>query len=157
MDHTRIDESWVLARFETIYPVHRLGLARLLVVLRQDFGGDLDAMLVLLSVSLGVISNDWPAALFDEVPESRNARLTNTQSIADTTGIPRESVRRKLAAMRAKGWVRRNESGNWEPTRQAAADLRAGSAATVTFIADLVATAVAARPRDGMPDPPPVA
>lgn len=153
----RITEAWILDRFDTIYPAYRIAFERLMVTLRQEFDGDLDSMLVLLSVSLGTAREDWREGLFGDAPAPRQSRLTNTQSIAETTGIPRESVRRKLAAMKAKGWVARNADGNWEPTRQAATDLRAGSAATVSFVADVVAAAVAARPRTSAADLPPTA
>jgi hypothetical protein len=149
MARTDIGTDWVLERIDAIYPAYRVAMERLLVTLRRDFDGDLDAMLVLLTLSLGTDQADWKAALLAEAEPATQRRLTNTQSIADTTGIPRETVRRKLAAMAARGWVQRRDDGNWTPTRQAAADLRAGSAETVAFIAAVVAAALRARPRGG--------
>jgi len=35
---------------------------------------------------------------------------TNVRSIADSTGIPKESVRRKVAALVEAGWIRRDEN-----------------------------------------------
>jgi hypothetical protein len=148
----RITDAWVVDRLDTIYPAYRHAFARLLVVLRQEFDGDLDAMMVLLSVSLDVMRDDWREGLFEAQTVSRQSRLTNTQSIAETTGIPRESVRRKLARMQAKGWIERTGDGGWRPTPQASADLRAGSSATVTFIAAVIAAAVAAKPTSRQTD-----
>ena len=155
MPQNRITNEWVLDRFDDIYPVYRVALARLLVTLRDDFDGDLDAMLVLLTVSLGTARSNWHDILLGQAVEAAVMRVTNTLSIAQATGIPRETVRRKLDAMEAKGWIARDGARNWVPTRQAAEDLRRGSQETIGFIRTLVAAAQAARPRaaDEPPSP----
>ena len=141
MPKQRITNDWVLERFGEIYPVYRLSFARLLVILRREFDGDLDAMLVLLTLSLGTQREDWREALFGDMPGSAPLRLTNTQSIAQATGIPRESVRRKLATMQAKGWITRDANNHWTPTKKAAEDLRQGSLETVSFLRAVIAAA----------------
>ena len=118
MPQNRITNEWVLDRFDDIYPVYRVALARLLVTLRDDFNGDLDAMLVLLTVSLGTERRNWVEGLLGQAEQAGAVRVTNTLSIAHATGIPRETVRRKLDAMEAKGWVARDDARNWVPTRQ---------------------------------------
>jgi hypothetical protein len=155
MQQSRITNEWVLDRFDDIYPVYRVALARLLVTLRDDFDGDLDAMLVLLTVSLGTVRSNWQDMLLGQAEEAATMRVTNTLSIAQATGIPRETVRRKLDVMEAKGWIARDGARNWVPTRRAAEDLRKGSQETIGFIRTLVATALAARPRaaDAPPSP----
>jgi DNA-binding IclR family transcriptional regulator len=35
---------------------------------------------------------------------------TNVRSISDSTGIPKESVRRKVAALIEAGWIRRDDN-----------------------------------------------
>ncbi|MDB5448779.1 MAG: hypothetical protein JWQ97_4096, partial [Phenylobacterium sp.] len=40
--------------------------------------------------------------------ETMPSLSTNVRSIADSTGIPKESVRRKVAALVADGWIRRD-------------------------------------------------
>jgi DNA-binding IclR family transcriptional regulator len=65
--------------------------------------------------------------------ESKKGRI-NTQSIADSTGIPRESVRRKVARLMDRGWVRRNEDGTFEVTERAAADLAPATEATFDYL-----------------------
>jgi hypothetical protein len=146
MPQTRITNEWILDRFDHIYPVYRVAFARLLVTLRREFDGDLDAMLVLLTLSLGTERSEWRKALLGKVEPAVPTRLTNTQSLALATGIPRESVRRKLETMQAKGWVTRDEARNWAPTRAAADDLRAGTLETVAFMRILVAAALNGQP-----------
>jgi hypothetical protein len=144
MPKQRVTNEWVLDRFDEIYPSYRFALARLLVTLRKDFAGDLDAMLVLLTLSLGTDRSDWAKALLGDFEPSTQVRLTNTQSIAEASGIPRETVRRKLETMRARGWVTRDEKGNWTPCRQVVTDLRESSQETIGFIRALAVAILSA-------------
>lgn len=48
---------------------------------------------------------------------------TNVQSIADFTGIPRETVRRKVNDLCAKGWLERDKDGAVRLSIQGALDL----------------------------------
>jgi hypothetical protein len=109
-------------------------LIRFQIIGRHMCGGDLDRLLI-----LGVIilrANEHPdyaaldpeevmAGLIDPLP----ALPVNTSSIADSTGIPRESVRRKLSELVKMGWVSRERGAfrftpvgyrEVEPLRQAA-------------------------------------
>lgn len=147
MGQDQITNEWVMDRFDDIYPTYRTAFARLLVTLRKDFDGDLDAMLVLLTLSLGTERQNWGEALLGQVEQAGVVRVTNTLSISQATGIPRETVRRKLDSMAAKGWIVRDAKRNWVPTRRAAEDLRKGSRETVDFIRALLSAARAARPR----------
>jgi hypothetical protein len=144
MAETCITNEWVLDRFDDIYPAYRFAFARLLVTLRRDFGGDLDAMLVLLTLSLGTDREGWADALGGDFAPSPQTRLTNTQSIALASGIPRETVRRKLEAMQARGWIARDAGGSWTPTSSAAKDLRESSRETIGFIRATVSAALSA-------------
>jgi hypothetical protein len=153
MPKTRITNEWILDRFDDIYPAYRVAFARLMVTLRRDFDGDLDAMLVLLTLSLGTERTDWGKALLGKLEAAVPTRLTNTQSIALATGIPRESVRRKLEAMQAKGWVTRDDDRNWAPTRATADDLRASSVETIGFMRILVGAALNASPKASEEEP----
>jgi hypothetical protein len=144
MTQSRIANEWVVDRFDEIYPAYRFAFARLLVTLRRDFDGDLDAMLVLLTLSLGTDRRDWAKALLGELDPSSPGRLTNTQSIAQASGIPRETVRRKLDAMQSRGWVERDGKGNWTPTQGAVSDLRESSQETIAFIRALAAAILSA-------------
>jgi hypothetical protein len=144
MPQTRITNEWIVDRFDEIYPAYRMAFARLLVTLRRDFDGDLDAMLVLLTLSLGTDRENWSEVLLGDFEPSEQVRLTNTQSIAQASGIPRETVRRKLETMRARGWIERDGKGNWTPAPRAVTDLRAGSLETVSFIRALAAAILSA-------------
>lgn len=62
MAQARRTEEWILDRLDYLYPAYRFAFARLLVQLRQDFGGDLDAMLALLTLSLGTDCEGWADA-----------------------------------------------------------------------------------------------
>jgi hypothetical protein len=144
MSQSRITKEWIVDRFDQIYPTYRVALARLLVTLRRDFDGDLDAMLVLLTLSLGTDRKNWTEALLGNFEPSMQVRLTNTQSIALASGIPRETVRRKLETMQARGWIERDGKGNWTPAPGAVADLRASSQETISFLRTLAALILAA-------------
>jgi hypothetical protein len=144
MPQMRITNEWIVERFDDIYPAYRFAFARLLVTLRRDFGGDLDAMLVLLTLSLGTDRRDWAKALLGEFEASTQLRLTNTQSISQASGIPRETVRRKLETMQARGWIERDGNGNWTPSARVVSDLRESSQETISFIRALAAAILAA-------------
>jgi hypothetical protein len=144
MPQIRITNEWIMDRFDEIYPAYRFAFARLLVTLRRDFGGDLDAMLVLLTLSLGTDRRDWAEALLGEFEPSSQGRLTNTQSISQASGIPRETARRKLEAMQARGWIERDGKGNWTPSPRVVSDLRESSQETISFIRALAAAILAA-------------
>lgn len=154
MPQEHVTNEWVQDRFDDIYPVYRMAFARLLVTLRKDFHGDLDAMLVLLTLSLGTERQNWVEGLLGQAGQSRAIRVTNTLSISQATGIPRETVRRKLEAMEARGWIVRDGNRNWVPTRRAAEDLRKGSQETIGFIRALVGAAHSARRRRSGEAPP---
>ncbi|MEE4315808.1 MAG: hypothetical protein V2I74_02385, partial [Erythrobacter sp.] len=58
-----------------------------------------------------------PNSTYDQALQSEGRPLpgnaiTNVQSITDSTGIPRESVRRKVNELIAAGWVERLEDGS---------------------------------------------
>jgi hypothetical protein len=146
MVQTRITNEWIVSRFDEIYPIYRIAFARLLVTLRRDFDGDLDAMVVLLTLSLGTDREGWAQALLGNHVTSNQKGVTNTQSIALASGIPRETVRRKLDAMEMRGWISRDEKGNWAPTPDASKDLRASSQETISFIRTIAAAAISADP-----------
>jgi hypothetical protein len=129
----RIDEHWVRARLNRLWPVHNASLAELLIVLRRQFDGDLDAMLILLLVGLGARPDNWPGVLMHGQEQVRPGRGINTQSLADISGIPRESVRRKLLFLEEKGWISRNDRGRWHVTEGAAQDLNESTQVSISY------------------------
>jgi DNA-binding MarR family transcriptional regulator len=121
-----LDEDTLSACFGRIWPVHNDAFCELLVTLRRHFGGDLDRMLVLAvigsrTLSGGRIDDLWPAAI-------------NLQSIADYSGIPRETVRRKLRDLERLGWITRCDKGYLVATRRAAEDLEPATRATMRYL-----------------------
>jgi hypothetical protein len=134
-----------LPQLNRLWPAHNAGLAELLITLRRQFGGDLDAMLILLILGVGTEAENWPGVLLDRSDQATKMHPTSVQSIAEISGIPRESVRRKMRALAEKGWIRRNERGLWQPGEQATLDLRPSTQATISYFLRIFQ---AARPHD---------
>lgn len=81
----------------------------MLTEMRSRFGGDLDQYLIYVVFML---------AQHDRGPGGG----LNVFSVAEITGIPRETVRRKLVAMAARGEVQRGEDGLYHPGPAASLD-----------------------------------
>ena len=82
---------------------------------REVLDGDLDKFLIVLVVGMRTAEDRRTAALnFEDVlsgaVDEYPSLSTNVRSIADSTGIPKESVRRKVAALVEAGWIRRDEN-----------------------------------------------
>ncbi len=140
-----LSESDIGRDFGRIWPAHVENFTSFLIQCRRHFDGDLDRFLVL-------------AVIGDRTFPSKNApenftvddfgRLTtgdvnpvpiNLQSIADYSGIPRETVRRKLRDLMALGWITRDERGNFLTTEKAAADLAPLTEISVSYLAKMKA------------------
>jgi hypothetical protein len=81
-----------------------------LVISRERFDGDLDRALIFMVCALRTAEDKKTHALrLEDVLEGRvesyPSLLTNVRSIAESTGIPRETVRRKVAMLVEKGWL----------------------------------------------------
>lgn len=93
-------------------------LSTVLIKLRRTFNGDLDQFLIYLVFMLAELSR---ARAMEEALAKGAGRVVsrprglNALSLADITRIPRESVRRKLAALSASGHVTRGEDGLYYP------------------------------------------
>jgi hypothetical protein len=87
-------------------------LLQVLLEARNACGGDIEAFIIALSVALRTV--DQPVfrelsyaqliAGFDQVKLGLG---TNVQSIADSTGIPKETVRRKVSSLETDGVILR--------------------------------------------------
>ena len=151
----RDGNDWLLASFGEIYPAHVSAFAELLIVLRQQFDGDLDAMLILAVIGDRRVWQRLPSAAVSyegmgrsALPEAHSVSI-NVLSIAEFTGMPRETVRRKVGSLIDRGWVEREENGDLRPTQKAARDLQSGTDATVTYIRTLADACDRARGRNG--------
>lgn len=136
----------ILENFGHIWPRHVLALTRFLIACRQNFDGDIDLFLVLCvigertfsqaNVREGMTFEQWNSdAVKGIAPEN-----INVQSIADFSGIPRETVRRKLRVLIDKGWVSRDDNGFVRATRKAQEDLAPLTSASIQYLSKMKAT-----------------
>ena len=115
---------------------------------RGAFGGDVEKAVVLLEVAIRTLQDprlagiDLKTVLRGEL-ESYPSLSTNMRSIADSSGIPKETVRRKVAALVAEGLVLREgnqlslsttASPALTPVREAVLRLAARNYETVTAL-----------------------
>lgn len=106
----------LLKHYGVLWPkLVRLQL-RYYILLRDSFDGDLDAMLIMAVIGDNVHKSDGFDAI--EFADFENKTLpvvsqrhSNRMSISESSGIPRESVRRKVELLRKKGFVAQNEQG----------------------------------------------
>jgi hypothetical protein len=132
--------------FGRIWPTHVQAFSELLIEARRHFDGDLDKLLILAvigtrTVPLGSSSPITAEQFQAGHPMTRMSRAINIQSIADVTGIPRETVRRKVKAMIDRGWLQWIENGasiGLTANRQAAEDLRPVTDATIRYLTALI-------------------
>jgi len=99
--------------FARIRPAH---VRKFYIQCRRFFSGDMDRLLVLCVIGDRTLAaRNVPKNLrvedlgYTNVPKEP----INLQSIADFSGIPRETVRRKLQDLMVLGWVERDERGNF--------------------------------------------
>jgi hypothetical protein len=131
------------ANFGRIWPVHNDAFSELLVNLRRHFDGDLDRMLVLAIIGsrhlarggLAKVSYD---RLLSEGHVPHDPAPINIQSIADYSGIPRETVRRKVLDLEERGWIERSEKGLLIATQRAARELAPATEATLQYLTTVV-------------------
>lgn len=128
--------------FGRIWPLHVQEFTELLIDLRRHFDGDLDLMLILALIG----SRTAPASRLDgvsyaEFAEKGAARADfgaapiNVQSVAECSGIPRETVRRKVQKLEELGWVERQENGRVAVLQQAREALAPATEASLRYLA----------------------
>lgn len=106
------DRGYILNIFEDNYEQVQYALVQFfsehLTDCSRTFKGDLTAMLV-----LAIIGQAHLAAKrgLGAPGEHREPRGVHALRIADVTGIPRETVRRKLAVLQEIGWIEHADSG----------------------------------------------
>jgi hypothetical protein len=89
-----------------------------LVDMRTIFEGDLDALLIFISISRYYLRDErsHPAGA-DDAELGAHHHLTLSR-IAEITRIPRETVRRKLKQLEGRGLLEKGEHDNWRLTVQ---------------------------------------
>jgi CRP-like cAMP-binding protein len=118
-------------------------LTRHLVECRQAFGGDLDLFLVMTIIGERTFPaksapDDMSQAdfLHGHVGDTEAAAI-NQQSIADYSGIPRETVRRKIETLIGKGWVQRDDRKLLTATDKANEELIPLTESTVRYLREI--------------------
>ncbi len=86
-------------------------LAEHLVDCRKSFGGDLDDMMLLAVLGQRMISVKMEAGATAVDEEDRF--WMSALRLSDVTFVPRETVRRKLIRLQAKGWVLADPVKGW--------------------------------------------
>ena len=140
-----VNDSTLHKNFGKLYARHSEALTRLLVECRRVCDRDLDLFLI-----LAIIGERTFAARNAPDAMSHEAFLTGTvndikplainlQSIADYSGIPRETVRRKIEILIEKGWVERDARGLVTATDRANASLRGLTESTVRYLREIEA------------------
>lgn len=135
--------------FGRIHPVWVERHLNLLTTLRAQFGNDLDKPIILAVIGQYMFSHATaPRSSYGEHLDPANAthpsRLTNIESVSTSTGIPRESVRRKVAELMEIGWLERDCHGGLVVTTAAAQGLDAASQRVFTLLAAVFEAVAAA-------------
>jgi len=119
------------------YMTHVEAFSRLLIVLRAEFDGDLDMMLILSVIAQRHYTRKrhrLAGTGGDSPDDACRIAGINVHSIAAYSAIPRETVRRKVAALLDRGWIERDAARNLRPTARASTDLARGTAATIEYL-----------------------
>lgn len=135
--------------FGKLHATHVSALTRHLIECRRACDGDLDLFLVLTIIGERTFSPRFApdamshSAFLEGTVESVEPLAINLQSIADYSGIPRETVRRKVEHLIAKGWVRRDALRYVTATDQANEELRGLTASTLRYLREMEAALAA--------------
>ena len=132
----------VTTHFGHIYPAHVEELCELLIVLRKQFFGDLDLMLILAIIGSRTLPARQSTAMSYIEFTSPDKKIVqrqpiNIQSVAECSGIARETVRRKILKLENLGLVLRDESGMLSVTAKAATNLSASTEASLQYLVAL--------------------
>ena len=134
-----ITKDTVRERFGDIWPHHNKAFNELLVLCRQAFGGDLDRMIILSIIGERSLPSERGSGIsYDQFLAGRRGpgspRPINIQSISECTGIPRETVRRKVAQLIESRWVGRDDAGLLFVLPQASRDLKPITEGTLQYL-----------------------
>lgn len=132
----------VIDNFGQIFPTHVEALCELLIVLRQQFFGDLDLMLILAIISSRTLparqaNNMTYTEFISDDSKHRADKPINIQSIAECSGIPRETVRRKVRKLEELGFIERDSNGMLKITDKAVSQLKPATEASMHYLVAL--------------------
>lgn len=138
----------ITSHFGHIFPTHVDALCELLIVLRQQFFGDLDLMLILAIIGSRALparqtSNMTYAEFISDNTKDRTDQPINIQSIAECSGIARETVRRKVHKLEDLGFIARDPSGMLTVTDKAINQLAPATEASLQYLIALSSSSTA--------------
>lgn len=137
-------EEEIKGSFGRVWPTHMLLLSNFLIECRSSFGGDLELFLVLTIIGERSFSQQNVDPRLDFVRFQHGdatgtpALEINMRSIADSSGIPRETVRRKVAKLVELGWVDKLADGSLLATQRARRELEPLTLATIKYLSRVV-------------------
>lgn len=143
----------IAQNYGDVHPAILRHLLQWVLLMREGFDGDLDLMVVMAVIGDRTLKDlafrDLGYAELRLKPEIKpDNPLTNRKSIADSTGIPRETVRRKVATLLAKGWIEERPDGTLATTRGATDALHPITLRSFEILGHLGATLAAVRDLD---------
>ena len=131
--------------FGKLHALHVAAFTRHLIECRRACEGDLDLFLVLTIIGERTFNARFaPDAMthtefLEGTVSSAEPLAINIQSISDYSGIPRETVRRKIEHLIARGWVQRDDLRFMTATDKANDDLRDLTASTLRYMSEMEA------------------
>jgi hypothetical protein len=149
--HAGLVKQLFEADFTSAQAIWVEGFLTLLVELRRVFGNDMDKVMILSAIGQQMLRDPAMPTMPLEVantvgPGVHSDRRTNIDALARATGIPRESVRRKVNELTEAGLVRRADDGGIVIADGAAARLATSTDVEVAMLdrifADLLALMV---------------
>ena len=129
--------------FGKLHALHVEALMRHLIECRRVCDGDMDLFLVLMIIGERTFTargapEEMSLTDFSEgTVRSLRPAAINLQSIADYSGIPRETVRRKIEILIEKGWVERSERRFVSATDKARDSLSNLTASELRYLRDI--------------------
>ena len=148
-------EETLRKNFGRLHSLHVASFTRHLVECRRALGGDLDLFLVLTIIGERTFTpRKAPEAMshaefLQRSVETLEPAAINLQSIADYSGIPRETVRRKMETLLEKGWVQRDERKFVTVTDKAKDDLYSLTESAMRYLQEMAQAFAGSAERGG--------
>lgn len=139
-------EAKIRDNFFYLWPQHVDNFVSLLIFLRNDASCDLDDILILAIVGNSTFksSKKEKSFIFEEWEKCENSLSNfvncnpiNIQSISDYSGIPRETVRRKINNFIDKGWVFKNSRGHLRATASVRLKLGKSTDRSIRYLSEM--------------------
>lgn len=138
----RFDRQLLLEHFGDLWPVYNHGFTAMLIECRKHFNGDMDQLMIMSVIGERTLTRERASGLTydDFVAGQRSPGLPkriNLQSIADSTGIPRETARRKVRKLIKRGWIEKDPDGSFRVSENAVAELQPATELALGHLFDI--------------------